>query len=85
MALGQESGFGDVMHKAAECALSKAAKPLMSDLCTRFADATTIDRTLGVMRDVDEVSAAALHPKKRERGGTPRPLLGRRSACSERG
>ena len=50
-----ESGLGDALHKAEPGGLSKASKPLMSELCGRFADASKNDKTLRVMKEVDEV------------------------------
>lgn len=50
-----EDGFGDALHKAEEGGLSKAACPVMVELCTKFADATSVDKTLHVIKDVDEV------------------------------
>lgn len=48
-------GLGDALHKAEEGGLSKSAKPLMVELCGRFADETAVDKTLSVTRQVDEV------------------------------
>ena len=50
-----EGGLGDALHKAEEGGLSKSAKPLLSELCTRFADEASLDKALGVMRQVNEV------------------------------
>ena len=50
-----EGSMGDAMHKAEEGGLSKGARPLMSEVCGRFADASSVDKTLGVIRQVDEV------------------------------
>ena len=46
---------GEALHKAEEGGLSAAAKPVMADLCTKFADATSVDRTLGLLKQVDDV------------------------------
>jgi hypothetical protein len=51
-----DSGFEDALHKAEEGGLSKAAQPLMSELCTRFADAAAAEKAISVRRQVDEVS-----------------------------
>lgn len=50
-----EGSFSEALHKSAERALSRAAGPLMSEVCSRFADAADVDRTISVLRDVDEV------------------------------
>jgi vesicle-associated membrane protein 7 len=47
--------FGEVLHKAEQGGLSKAAKPVMTELCTKYADAGSIDKTLGLIREVDSV------------------------------
>jgi len=47
--------FGDALHKAEDGGLSKAIKPLMTELCTKYADAASMDKTLGLMREVDGV------------------------------
>jgi len=47
--------MGDALHKAEPGGLTRATRPLMTELCTRYADAASIDKTLGVLRDVDEV------------------------------
>ena len=38
------------LHKAAEGGLSKSAAPMLSELCSKYADAASVDKTLGVMR-----------------------------------
>ena len=49
-----EGSFGEALHKAADGGLSKAARPLMSEVCARFADAAAVDTTFRVRREVDE-------------------------------
>jgi len=49
------TAFGDALHKAEQNGLSKAAKPLMVELCTKYADAASVDKTLGLIREVDGV------------------------------
>jgi hypothetical protein len=50
-----EGAFEEALHKAARGGLSKATLPLMSELCTRYADPTKVDKTLGVIEQVDDV------------------------------
>jgi hypothetical protein len=49
------SGLSDALPTAIEGGLSKAARPLLVELCGRYAEAATVDKTLGVQRAVDEV------------------------------
>jgi hypothetical protein len=45
----------ELLHKAEPGGLSKALRPLMAELCTKYADAAAIDKTLNVMTQVDDV------------------------------
>lgn len=47
--------FGEVMHTCAEGGLSKRARPLLSEACAAYADEAKADKTIRVMRQVDEV------------------------------
>ena len=50
-----EHDLGEELHKAQEGGLSRASHRMMAELCTKFADAASVDKTLGLMREVDEV------------------------------
>ena len=50
-----QSSFGEQLHKSAEGGLSKVARQLMTDVCTTFADPASVDRAIGVQRQVDDV------------------------------
>ena len=50
-----ESSFGEQLHKSAEGGLSKVARQLMTDVCTTFADPASVDKAIGVQRQVDDV------------------------------
>lgn len=48
--------FGDSAEKSAEGGLSKAARPLMAETCSEFADLSRLERTVGIRRQVQEVT-----------------------------
>ena len=48
-------GLGDALQTALEGGLSRSSRPLMSELCGRFADETKVDKALEVMQQVDDV------------------------------
>ena len=50
-----EGRLGDELHKAEEGGLSKDTRPLMAELCSKYADPSKVDKTLGVLKQVDEV------------------------------
>ena len=52
-----EGAFEDALHKAARGGLSKVTLLLMSELCTRYADPAQVDKTLGVIEQVDDVKS----------------------------
>ena len=49
------SALSDALDTAREGGLSRSARPMMSELCTRFADENKNDRVLSVMKQVEEV------------------------------
>lgn len=49
------SGLSDALAGAVEGGLSKSARPLLSELCSRYAEASSVDTTLRVLGQVDEV------------------------------
>ena len=49
------SGLSDALANACEGGLSSSARPLMAELCSRYADAASVDKTLSVTRQVHEV------------------------------
>ncbi len=50
-----EHGLMEAAQKANEAGLNRSVRGVCADLCARFADASAMDTTLSVMREVDEV------------------------------
>eukprot|EP00966_Prymnesium_polylepis_P071890 1669432-Prymnesium_polylepis.1 len=48
--------FGDIAEKSAADGLSSAARDLMAGICSTFGDAASIERTVGISRQVQEVT-----------------------------
>ena len=47
--------FGEALHKAEAGGLTAATRPAMTELCTQYADPANADKTLGLIRQVDDV------------------------------
>jgi vesicle-associated membrane protein 7 len=50
-----QASFGDALHKSAEGGISKMAKQIFAEICATYADAAAVDKTLGVLKQVEEV------------------------------
>lgn len=50
-----ESAFEDALHVAVESGLEKQCRPMLSAVCSQYADAQTVDRTLRTLKEVSEV------------------------------
>eukprot|EP00321_Phaeocystis_globosa_P007061 CAMPEP_0118834996 /NCGR_PEP_ID=MMETSP1162-20130426/52379_1 /TAXON_ID=33656 /ORGANISM="Phaeocystis Sp, Strain CCMP2710" /LENGTH=235 /DNA_ID=CAMNT_0006766739 /DNA_START=28 /DNA_END=731 /DNA_ORIENTATION=+ len=50
-----QASFGEALHKSAEGGLSKPARQILADVCTMFEDPAAVDKTIGVLRQVEEV------------------------------
>jgi len=48
-----QASFGEALHKSAEGGLSKPARQILADLCTMFEDPAAVDKTIGVLRQVE--------------------------------
>ena len=48
-----QASFGEALHKSAEGGLSKPARQILADVCTMFEDPAAVDKTIGVLRQVE--------------------------------
>ena len=50
-----QASFGEALHKSAEGGLSKPARQILADVCNTFEDPAAVDKTLGVLRQVEDL------------------------------
>ena len=50
-----QASFGEALHKSAEGGLTKVARQILVDICNTFADPAAVDKTVGVLKQVEEV------------------------------
>jgi hypothetical protein len=50
-----QASFGEALHKSAEGGLSKPARQILADVCNTFEDPAAVDKTIGVLRQVEDL------------------------------